>query len=53
MQGLGASVMMPQTMAVPALVLAMGLVAALCFARPRHLAPRKPDVETRPKLITP
>ena len=30
---------------VAAAVLAAGLVAALCFARPRHLAPRKPDVE--------
>jgi len=30
---------------LPAAVLAAGLVAALCFARPRHLAPRRADVE--------
>jgi hypothetical protein len=36
---------MAQALLLPAAVLAAGLVAALCFARPRHLAPRKPDVE--------
>jgi hypothetical protein len=36
---------MAQALLLPALVLTVGLVAALCFARPRHLAPRKPDVE--------
>ena len=34
-----------QALLLPAAVLAVGLVAALCFATPRHLAPRKPDVE--------
>jgi hypothetical protein len=41
----GFSTAMAQALLLPALVLAVGLVAALCFARPRHLAPRKPDVE--------
>ena len=41
----GFSAAMAQALLLPAAVLAAGLVAALCFARPRHLAPRKPDVE--------
>jgi MFS family permease len=41
----GFSAAMAQSLLLPAAVLAAGLVAALCFARPRHLAPRRPDVE--------
>jgi hypothetical protein len=41
----GFSAAMAQSLLLPAAVLAAGLVAALCFARPRHLALRKPDVE--------
>ena len=41
----GFSAAMAQSLLLPAVVLAAGLVAALCFARPRHLAARKPDVE--------
>jgi hypothetical protein len=41
----GFSTAMAQALLLPAVVLAVGLVAALCFARPRHLVARKPDVE--------
>jgi MFS family permease len=41
----GFSAAMGQSLLLPAAVLVVGLVAALCFATPRHLAARRPDVE--------
>ncbi len=41
----GFSAAMGQALLLPAAVLVVGLVAALCFATPRHLAARRPDVE--------
>ncbi|MBV9921197.1 MAG: DHA2 family efflux MFS transporter permease subunit [Pseudonocardia sp.] len=41
----GYSAAMGQALLLPAAVLLAGLVAALCFATPRHLAARRPDVE--------
>jgi hypothetical protein len=44
---------MAQALLLPAAVLAAGLVAALCFARPRHLAPAQARRRARPQLIKP
>jgi len=41
----GFSAAMAQALLLPAAVLVVGLVAALCFATPRHLMARRPDVE--------
>ena len=41
----GFSAAMAQALLLPAAVLVAGLVAALCFATPRHLMARRPDVE--------
>ena len=41
----GFSVAMAQALLLPAAVLGVGLIAALCFATPRHLAARRLDVE--------
>jgi MFS family permease len=41
----GFSAAMAQALLLPAAVLVAGLVAALCFATPRHLMARSPDVE--------
>ena len=41
----GYSAAMGQALLLPAAVLLVGLAAALCFATPRHLAARRPDVE--------
>jgi EmrB/QacA subfamily drug resistance transporter len=41
----GFSAAMAQSLLLPAAVLVVGLVAALCFATPRHLLARRRDVE--------
>ena len=41
----GFSAAMGQSLLLPAAVLVVGLAAVLCFATPRHLAARRPDVE--------
>jgi EmrB/QacA subfamily drug resistance transporter len=41
----GFSAAMAQAVLLPAAVLVVGLVAALCFATPQHLVARRPDVE--------